>query len=161
MLYFWLKAADEDVDLKIVSLQEQGLLGNVRVEADWQTGKKYISFHGDFPNPVSEIPNFPVELIEKVTFKDRIYCGFRTEGIYRHDGATLMMRTEVAIHSEIGHAAEREFWQDISVSAPNVVALAAIYSLVRQGMLAPEENWEQPAPAKSTSRRRFFGLRRG
>ncbi|MDP2860186.1 MAG: hypothetical protein Q8N98_00565 [bacterium] len=124
--------------------QLQGLLGDVKADTSRNAGRKYISIYGDVFDPTTDVPNIPDELIEKVTYKDRIYRGFRTEGVYRHEGAEMVVKTEVKVHSEMmADTIEREEYQEINVSAPSIEALKAIYTLVRQGKLAPEENWEQ------------------
>ena len=151
-MYIWLKNGVEE---QLAALKEQGLLGDVRVETHRNSGKKYVTVYEDVFDPASDV-SFPEELVEKVTLKDRIHRGFRIEGIYRHEGATLMVKTESRVHSEMmADRIEREEWQEISVVAPNVEKLKAIYTLVRQSKLAPEENWDDarfsppPAPAKT------------
>ena len=142
-MYIWLKDGVRREE-RLAALKEQGLLGDVRVETHRNSGKKYIATYEDAFDPTADVPNIPDELIEKVTLKDRIYRGLRTEGVYRHEGAVLLVKSRVEVHSEMmADKIEREEWQDISVSAPNAAVLKAIYTLVRQGKLAPEENWEQ------------------
>jgi hypothetical protein len=151
-MYIWLKNGAEE---QLATLKEQGLLGDIRVETHRNSGKKYVTVYEDVFDPASNV-NFPEELIEKVTLKDRIHRGFRVEGIYRHEGATLMVKTGSRVHSEMmADHIEREEWQEISVAAPNVEKLKSIYTLVRQSKLAPEENWDDahftpsPTPAET------------
>ncbi len=151
-MYIWLKKGVEE---QLATLKEQGLLGDVRVETHRDSGKKYVTVYEDVLDPVSDV-NFPEELIERVTLKDEIHRGFRVEGIYRHEGATLMVKTRSKVHSEMmADHIEREEWQIISVAAPNMEKLKTIYTLVRQSKLAPEENWDDarfsppPAPAET------------
>ena len=151
-MYIWLKNGAEE---QLAALKEQGLLGDVRAETHRNSGKKYVTVYEDVFDPTSDV-NIPEELIEKVTLKNRIHRGFRVEGIYRHEGATLMVRTESRVHSEMmANSIECEEWQEISVAAPNVEKLKTIYTLVRQSKLAPEENWDDvrfsppPAPAET------------
>ncbi|OGZ35183.1 MAG: hypothetical protein A2V60_02085 [Candidatus Portnoybacteria bacterium RIFCSPHIGHO2_01_FULL_39_19] len=151
MLYFWLKKGFAEE--KIKDLQKQGLLGEkLKVETDQELGRKHIPLYEDPFNPATDLPEIPEELIEKVTVKDyRIYRGFRTEGIYRHEGATLMLKTFSEVHgSFMGDHVERDDHQSISISAPSVKALKAIYTIVRQGKLEPEEDWEQDIDVPDT-----------
>ncbi|MDP2930693.1 MAG: hypothetical protein Q8N56_03770 [bacterium] len=146
MLYFWFKKGAEE---GIKALRQQGLLGEkLEVKTDGDSGRKYISVYEDPSNPASEIPSIPEELIEKVTIKDyHIYQGFRTEGIYRHEGAVLMLKIHIEIERDFkGGGMERLEWQDVSISAPSVETLKAIYTMVRQGKLKPEEDWEHYSP---------------
>lgn len=143
-MYIWLKVGAEE---QLATLKEQGLLGDVRVETNRNTGKKYISVYGDVFDPTEDVPSVPINLIEKVTLRDCIYRGLRTEGIYRHEGAEMVVKTRVRVHSEMmADTIEREESQEVSISAPSVDVLKMIYTLVRQGKLAPQENWEERTP---------------
>lgn len=146
-MYIWLK---DDAEAELDKLKEQGLLENTHVQTKRGTGKKYITIHDDPMDPTSDDVSFLAPLTEKVTFKSTIHRGFRTDGIYRHEGATLLVRTQIRVHSELMcHNIEREVSQEISILAPSVEKLKAIYTLVRQGKLAPEENWGDDALATS------------
>lgn len=143
-MYIWLNDGAEE---EIEALKEEGRLGDVRVDTAHSSGKKYLSVYGNIFSPTVGVLDVPEELIERVTFQDRIYRGLRTEGVYHHEDATLLVKTEVRVHSEMmADRIEREEWQDISVSAPNMEKLRAIYTLVRQGKLSPDENWGDDAP---------------
>ncbi|OGZ32235.1 MAG: hypothetical protein A3H02_00840 [Candidatus Niyogibacteria bacterium RIFCSPLOWO2_12_FULL_41_13] len=140
MYVIWLK---NDVEKRLAALKEQGLLGDVEVKTHSNSGKKYLNIYEDVFDPTMDALNIPEELIEKVTLRDRIYRGFRMEGIYRNEGATLMVKTEGRTRSDMmGNYIEHEEWQDISVAAPNLEKLRIIYTLVRQNKLSPEENWD-------------------
>jgi len=134
-MYIWLKDGAEE-RLRVC------------VETDRSTGKKYIPCHGDpfvFPE---YLHNIPADLIERVTFKERIYRGLRTDGIYRHEGAELVATTEVRVHPEMETGRiQREEWQGIMASAPTIATLKTIYTLFRQGKLQPAENWEAKQPS--------------
>lgn len=144
-MYIWLKKGAEE---RLATLKEQGVVGEVRIEIHRNSGKKYLSLYEDPFNPTADLPEIPEELIEKVTLQDRIYRGFRFEGIYRHEGATLLIKTRVnceKVYTRDSEYAYREEWQDISASAPSAEELKAIYTLVRQGKISPDENWEDNA----------------
>ena len=143
--YVWLKA---EAEAKLAALKEQGLWGDVRLDISRKTGQKYISLYESLSDPTAEIPNIPQELIERVTIKESIHTGFRTNGVYRCEeakGAELVAKTEVRVHSEMNaNSIERETYQNISVSGPSFEAVKSIYSMFRQGRLLPDENWEAP-----------------
>ncbi len=139
MYICWLK---DGVEERLAALKEQGLLGDVIVNTCRNSRRKYVNVYEDVFDPAAEIPNIPEELIERVTLKDNIYRGFCVEGVYRHEGATLLVRNKSEAYRDgMGDYAVREELQRISVSAPNVEKLKVIYTLVRQRKLAPEENW--------------------
>lgn len=102
-----------------------------------RTGAKYVEVSGAVDEFIVGIPSIPQEFIERVTLKDTIYRGSRNEGVYRHNGATLVVKS-----STYFSAFDQVACQDITVGAPTICALVAIYTLVRQGKLLPEENWE-------------------
>lgn len=96
---------------------------------------------------VSPMPDIPPELIKMVTGVETIYRGLRTEGLYRKESAELILKTHVRFHpseSFMDMGTGRESWQDITVSGSSVEAVKEIYSLVRQGKLEPEQDWESP-----------------
>ena len=140
-MYIWLKdGAEEELD----ALREKGRLGEIRVSEHSSSGRKHLAIYEDPFDPTADIPDIPEDLIDRVTLQTRIYRGFRTEGLYHDEDAVLMVKSHVRVHSELmADKVEREEWQDINISAPNVAALVAIYTKVRQGQLAPDENWEQ------------------
>ena len=135
-MYLWLKQGAEE---QLQFFKEQGLVGDLRVETDRTSGKKYINTYTEVSDPTSEIAEALGDLTEKVTAKDHIVCGLRADGVYRHNGATLTVKTGMYYQDS------REVWQLVSVSGPSVEAVNTIYSLFRQGKLAPEENWENDA----------------
>ena len=136
-MYLWLKQGAEE---QLQVLKEQGLVGDLRVETDRTPGKKYINTYTEVSDPTSEIAEALGDLTEKVTAKDHIVCGLRADGVYRHNGATLTVKTGMYYQDS------REVWQLVSVSGPSVEAVNTIYSLFRQGKLTPEENWEERIP---------------
>lgn len=127
------------------SKERVGRLENMEVYADNDSGEKHLIVYGDIFDPTKIMPDVPEKFVKKVTLKERIDQGFRAEGIYRIEGATLLIRSKVRVHFR-GDNIAREEWQEISVSAPNIEMLKAIYTLVRQGDLDPEENWGGDTP---------------
>jgi hypothetical protein len=73
--------------------------------------------------------------IEQVTFKGVICRGLRPDGVYSHSGCWLTAITKIANRTEI---------QMLSISGPTVNMVNETYTLFRQGVLDPEENWESP-----------------
>lgn len=139
-MYIWLK---KDSEKRIELLKKEGRLGDVRVETCRSTGEQYIPTYANVFDPTASIPDIPADIVTRVTVKEYIYRGFRTNGIYRNEGAELMVKTHVQVHSTMmSHSVERETFQEINVSGPTVEAVKAIYSLVRQGELQPAEDWE-------------------
>ena len=138
-MYLWLKQGAEE---QLQAFKEQGLVGDLRVETDHISGKKYILTYTEVSDPTSEIAEALGDLTERVTAKDRIVSGLRAEGVYRHNGATLTVKT--GMHSYEGYS--REVWQRVNISGPSVETVKAIYSLFRQGKLTPEENWGKGIP---------------
>ena len=143
-MYLWLK---QDVEEQLRVLKEQGLVGDLRVETDRTSGKKYISMYTEVGDPTSEIAEVLGDLAERVTAKDRIFRGLRAQGVYRHNGATLTVKTGMQSRDY-----SQEVWQWVNISGPSVETVEVIYSLFRQGKLTPEENWEKrisltPPPA--------------
>lgn len=137
-MYLWLKQGAEK---QLQVLKEQELVGDLRMEIDRTSGKKYIKTYIELGDPTSEIAEVLSELVERVTVKERIFRGFRVEGVYRHNGATLTVRTETRSLEYL-----QEVWQWVNISSPSVEAAKAIYSLLRQGKLTPDENWEEHIP---------------
>jgi len=129
-MYIWLR---EEVDIP----------KGINPEIHQASGKKYVSIKCDLMDVTITLPTIPDSSIERVTAKDVIeqYRGFRQEGIYRYKGAVLVVKTK----SNGQAGMDRQEWQEVNVSAPTVVILREIYTLVRQGKLSPDENWEVPA----------------
>jgi len=142
MYYIWLK---EGALKTIEKLKSKEKIGNLRVEKDKESSKSYISIWEDVFSPVTELPNVPEELIEKVTVKEHRICrGLRKEGIYHHEGTTLMVTTKRTVHSEMmAESVEVEERQYIDVSAPTIAKLKTVFSMLRQGKLTPDEDWEK------------------
>lgn len=140
MYYIWLK---ENVLKEIEKLKKKEKMGDLKVEKDKESGKSYIAIWEDIFSPVTEFPNVPEELIERVTVKEhKIYKGLRKEGIYYHEGTTLMVTTIINVYSEMmAESVEVEEYQYINVSAPTIEKLKVAFSMLRQGKLTPDENW--------------------
>lgn len=138
-MYIWLKKGAEK---RLEELQQKGFLGKeLKPETHRGTGRKYLRVYEELDPLPDAIPE--EELVECVTTKERIHRNFRPEGVYRHEGAELTVKTEVRIHSETSATnIEREEYQEFLISGPSVKAVRTIFTLVRQGKLAPEENWE-------------------
>jgi hypothetical protein len=99
----------------------------------------YTDIGGDAIDPSMVIPAIPREFIRKVTYIEDFHSGFRTDGLYRHKGATARIETH-EVHR--GHAEITvSRWQTIFVSARSVRTLRQIYSMVRSGELKPDVNW--------------------
>ena len=145
-MYIWLKEKGEK---ELKALQQKGVLGkNFRVDTNDDTGKKYLSIYEEELDPLLGI--IPEEIVERVTMKEKIYRNFRPEGIYHHEGAELVVKTEVMIHSNIYvKKIERDEYQDLSISGPSVKVVKTIYSLVRQKKLDPDENWGEELPTET------------
>jgi len=143
---FWFK--DGVVEEQLAALKKDEYLGGPKqvVKTCRFSGKKYMDTYMDFLNPTTEVPNASLaELIEKITVKDhRISRGFRTDGVYHYDGAVLSAEIHESIRFSLNmfDRTEREMWQGISITAPNVEALRAIYSQFRQGLLKPTKDYE-------------------
>lgn len=135
-MFFWLKQGAEQ---KLEDLREKGLVGDLKVETDDISGKKYVRVYEELDDPTSELPKCLSELTERVTAKERILRGLRTEGVYRHNGAILIATTGRYTDKYV-----REVWQWVNISGPSVEAVRAIYSLFRQGKLKPAEDYEAP-----------------
>lgn len=142
----WFNIGTED---RLAALEkEESFPGFNEVETCRISGKKYVDTHMDFLNHTTEVPDrLLIDLIDRVTIKDHcIYRGFRTDGVYYYEDAELVAETEDKVRTgddgSGGIKIEREVRQHISIAAPNVEALQAIYSQFRQGLLKPTENWE-------------------
>ncbi len=109
------------------------------MEIDPGTGRFYIEI--GWNDLLSLAPDISGDLVERVTWSETINRGFRTEGLYRHERAELVVKTEEETDYD-GMDKTRTSHQVISVSGPSVDTARKIYSLVRQLKLQPEENWE-------------------
>ena len=126
-------------------------LGFETTGEDSKTGRLYLEFYGDPLSPTVEIPEVPKELVAFVTHRERIYRGFRLEGIYVKGESQLLVRTQRRVIDTItGSNIEVDEWQDLDIRAPSIEELIEIYKLVRTGELQPESDWEQEAaPAEA------------
>ena len=140
MPYYWLRPGTEE---KLATLREQGLLGDVEVSLCKKTGRRYIVVYDDPMNPAMATLAIPQDVIDKVTYTDKIYADLRQQGIYRHRGGEMVVNT-MYDHSDECHYE----YQEIGISAPSLEVLKEIYTLVRQRKLEPEENWGYVAPSQ-------------
>lgn len=140
-MYLWLKDGAEE---KLEALKEKKLVGNLRAETDATSGKKYVCTDTEISDPTSEIATCLCELAKKVTIRERIFRGLRTEGIYHYNGVTLIVKTQRSFGR--GSPDSNELCQDLSISGPTVERVRVAYSLFRQGKLQPTEAWGEPAP---------------
>jgi len=139
----WLK---EGVDPQAEELGRWG----VHVKTH-RTGRNYIEFDYELYDPTAELPIIPDEYVDRVTVHESIHRGFRTDGIYRHEGAELVARRRAGPFSMSSGATP---YQYICIGGPTVGAVMTIYSMFRLGTLLPEEDWEAeqyPAPTQIES----------
>ena len=102
-----------------------------------ETGSLFVEISDLSPNVHLALAPFA----ERVTAKERIYAGFRTEGKYELKYATLWLKNS---HEETGDGfnVESRDCQDVEITAPNMEAARDIYEQVRIGKLAPTLNFE-------------------
>ena len=137
----WLNAAGE----KALEAPVQGRADLLKVDerklrVDNENGCKYVNLNGDPNDPAMVFPTVPSKFIRQVTYVEKYYAGFRTNGLYRHKGATARTDTQERYHGHTEITLER--WQNISISARSIKTLREIYSKVRSGELKPEKDWE-------------------
>jgi hypothetical protein len=112
-------------------------VGESSLRVDTENGRKYITLNGDPNDPSTVFTNVPRRFIRQVTFMDNFYKGFRTDGLYRHKGATARVETR-----ESGGNMGAVQHQNISISAGSIRTLREIYSKVRAGeLLKPNIDW--------------------
>lgn len=129
---FWLKDGAEN---------DSRLPKKVQVQTCDDSGEKYVDFGCScIVDPTEKWPAIPEELIKSVTAKQNVKHHLRTEGLYRDGGAVLVIAETTHLFDDNGveYFSEQQFM----ISAPNLAALQAIYSKVRQGKLKPAEDWE-------------------
>ncbi len=102
----------------------------LRTEVDHR-GNLFMKFPEEPCDPTAPDLNIFNPIIAGVTYRGVISQGLRHDGIYRLDGAVLMV-----------HSTSSGF-QDIRVKAQSLEKLRTIYTLVRQGKLKPEEDWSK------------------
>ncbi|MFA4831601.1 MAG: hypothetical protein WC618_05585 [Patescibacteria group bacterium] len=143
----WLKPGQGIVDLIEMDKKEGKLPRNLKVETDHDTGEKVITSDVELFDPTSKLPAVPAQYFDRVTYWGIIEGYLRTEGVYRHHGAEMLLVTKKTYTSN-----DSEIYQEARILARSLESLQEIYSLVRQGKLLPVEDWEQPiqeaAPAK-------------
>jgi hypothetical protein len=115
-------------------------LNDVEVVADEPSGQKYISVNADPLDPAASMPIVARKHIQRVSYSDKYFEGFRADGLYRHKGATARVET-VESSEGYGEARFDRRYQIISISAGSIKTLREIYTQVRQGKLKPAENW--------------------
>ena len=100
-----------------------------------EKGRRYINIY--YPHSDS-IPEIPKDLIECVTLVDsEVYGVLRRQGVYRHREGKLVVDTHKSTK-------DGSYFQGMEGSGPTIASIMEIYSLVRQGKLWPEEDWEAP-----------------
>lgn len=118
-------------------------LDGTEVESDYKNGEKYISIYADPNDPAASMPVIARKYVKRVSYAANYNEGFRTDGIYRHKGATARVETVVKINTAFGSndTSTKERYQNISISAGSIKTLREIYSKVRTGVLKPAEDW--------------------
>lgn len=111
------------------------VFGHPMFEGD--AGILYIEVSDLAPDVSSGLAPF----VTRVTVMERIYAGFRTEGVYEIGTATLWLKNS---HEETGNGydCQTRDCQDIEIYAPSIESARAIYEEVRTGMLAPTLDFE-------------------
>jgi hypothetical protein len=139
----WLKASATRSLVKI-DKQKYGKdvysLDEVEVETEDSSGKKYISVNADPLDPAASLPTVARKNIKRVSYTEKHFEGFRTDGIYHHKGAKARVET---IEDSEGYGETRfnRRYQNISISAGSIKTLREIYTKVRSGELSPTEDW--------------------
>lgn len=119
-MFIWLKPGTEVPEgLKLVD--------------DHRTGAKFF----DAGSLGYQADLIPQELVRKVTLKEVLHTGFRTEGVYRDGDVKITVQSRVT-----GMSFEREKYQDVFAVGPSAEAMLLAYSKFRSGKLEPTENWE-------------------
>lgn len=154
-LRIWLNAKGEQA-------LEQPLQGRADIlkvdgkdlRVDTENGCKYVNLYANPIDPASILPAVPKEYIKQVTFVDKYYEGFRSEGIYQHAGGRAMVKTVVKVDTpHYGNNVDTtsvERYQEISISAKSIWALPRIYTKIRQGGIQPSEKWSDGGMAGVT-----------
>jgi len=136
----WLSAAGVDsLDAPQEGRADILKVGDANLRVDTENGCKYVTLNGDPNDPSTAIPAIERKFIRKVTYVEKYYRGFRTDGLYRHKGATARVETREHHHSFEDVTIESH--QNISISAGSIRTLKEIYSKVRAGELKPESDW--------------------
>jgi len=137
-MYIWLKQGTrKQVEALLESLQTEKRTLNLEVTSEG--GQDHIVLHCFRLGPAEVFPDFLQEYVEKVTYLTTIDNpeGFRTEGLYRLNGAELTVHTRTS-----GNMNSEKVWQEVNISAPSYASLLKIYYALRRGDLVPKENWE-------------------
>ena len=106
-----------------------------RISLSSDKGGKCYTIHHPHSEPSLDIPK---ELIECVTLIDsEVYTSSLRPGVYKRDGNRFVVDT---------HKGTRDgsYFQSIEGSGPTIGSIMENYSLLRQGKLWPEEDWEAP-----------------
>ncbi len=136
----WLNSAGEKaLEQREPNVTSPLKVGDRLLRADMENGHKYVYLVGSPNDPATVFPQIPRKLIRKVTFVDRFYVGFRTDGVYTHKGATARVETRKNYR---GQGDQLEVYQEISISAGSIRAVTEIYKKIRMGELKPCANWE-------------------
>ena len=113
------------------------------IKVDKTTCQHYIEYREDPFDPTFAVEVLDDVFVEQYTMRPIIIDNpgtFRTEGIYRHNDATLRCKLEMVTGSTGGSYMR----MNLSIVAPTFEAMKEIYSQFRLGQLLPEENWETP-----------------
>jgi hypothetical protein len=137
----WLNAKGEKaLEAPVQGRADLLKVGERMLRVDAENGCKYVNLNGDPNDPSMVFPTVPREFIQQITYVEKYYTGFRTDGVYRYKGATARTDTQERHHGHANITIER--WQTISISAGSIKTLRQIYSKVRSGELKPATDWE-------------------
>jgi hypothetical protein len=143
-LRIWLTAAGS----KAIETKQETVYGKIKevrrlekleVRSD-EGSDDYITIYDDPLDPASAIPTVARKYVKRVSFIDKLFAGFRTNGIYKFKGATARIET-VEDTGGLGINQFNRRYQTISISAGSVKTLREIYIKVRAGELRPKHNW--------------------
>ncbi len=137
-MILWLKS---DKTFPLMNLKSIG--GEASVSSNIRTPfgetnqlQKPFVLVGHVSDPESGVPEELDELIERVEEQERIFKEHYTEGVYRHEGATLVASMcPRRLHNP------KDPDMIVKVSGPSVEAVRTLYFLFRQGKVSPEEDW--------------------
>lgn len=116
-------------------------LDDFEVDTDKSSREKYINIYADPLDPTASMPRITRKYVKRVSYTDKYFEGFRTNGIYCHKGATARVET---IEDTVGGFGDDLFerrYQTISISAGSIRTLREIYAKIRSGEMKVEQNW--------------------
>ena len=112
----------------------------VVVETNKASGERFITIYADPLNPTASMPRIDHKHVKRVSWSDKYFEGFRTDGIYRYKGATARVET-IKDTDGVGETLFERHYQEISISASSIRTLRVIYTKVRTGELKVEQDW--------------------